>query len=101
MSDTRSELQKAIAAWVAQNPLRRWRKARNMTLHQVATVTRCAVQTIQFWETGALQPNTGNMGKLATILGDPRLLQKWQAWRRRQPSTEDGSCEPQRKRRQA
>lgn len=77
--------QAAVRAWVEQNPLRRWRKARGETLMGTAARLGVSMLTVQLWENGGMQPSEENLAKLAALLQNPKLSQAWDSWLSQRP----------------
>lgn len=73
--------------WIAQNPLRKFRKENKITRARISSFLEVASSTVQFWENGSNYPNPGNMGKIANIMDitAEELETMWNNWLEEQP----------------
>ena len=86
-----SNLDRAIADWIHENPLRTWRHGREAPMSQakVAIVIGRSTQAVRDYESGSYRPDEDVMSSLAGLLGiKPDTLQrKWTTWMKSKPRT--------------
>lgn len=79
--------QRAIRAWIEENPLRRWRRETNTTIMQAAVRMGVTITTIQKWEFGGMRPGPENLARMAGAMGqqEEALADAWDSWLSRRP----------------
>lgn len=76
----------AVRAWVEANPIRVERKAREMTLLDLAIVAGKTIGAIQLWERGgAKRPDVQGIENIASYFVQPDLREQLQYWKTLRP----------------
>lgn len=71
--------------WIEDNPLRTFRKEREITVMEAATRLHISLSMIQMWERGVHFPSPENMAKIVAFTEDPEIEQRWVTWKNSQP----------------
>jgi transcriptional regulator with XRE-family HTH domain len=74
-------------AWVAQNPLRKFRMSRGLTQGQSALMLGVGLTAVQRWESGAHLPAEPNMQRLAEFMQETltAVQERWATWYAQKP----------------
>lgn len=66
----------------AVNPLRQWRKTKNLRAVDVALMLGVSERAILAYETGAFKPKNDHVEELAKVMNTPKelLLSQWTTW---------------------
>lgn len=69
--------------WIDNNPIRRWRKANGVSVHQFAAEVGVSTTAVSSWERGAFLPQTDSLIKIARLLGVSieNLIAKMADWK--------------------
>ena len=76
---------RAFDQWVAQNPLRAWRKANGVSIMEAAARLGASMTSVQLWEKGVNVPNDGNFAKIAVLVRAAGVKRRWADWYNRKP----------------
>ena len=88
------EIPDHVAEWIEANPLRQWRKERELSFRKLDRLIADegltpvpAIASLCMWEQGRVIPNERNLCNIAAIMGeDPMALaSEWAAWYDRKP----------------
>lgn len=73
--------------WIENNPLRVWRKARELTQNDVALMIGVGYHMVHSWEAGASIPNDAQMTLIAGAINEkqPELERVWTEWKNEMP----------------
>lgn len=79
-----------LSAWVAENPLRLWRRSQTRIVSQraVGGLIQRSTQAIRDYESGSYRPDDQAMARLATVVGVSArtMTKRWDEWLSRRPA---------------
>jgi transcriptional regulator with XRE-family HTH domain len=81
-----TKLQTDLAAWRAENPLRKWRESKGLSRGDVGAIIKKSPQAIGSYEGGAFNPSPEMMVVIATMMRTEVAVldADWKLWASRQ-----------------
>lgn len=76
--------QEQFDAWVAENPLRKWRTENRSSMQLAAANIGVSISMIQWWERGVHTPQGENMATIVEMVG-PGTQEAWINWLNSKP----------------
>lgn len=72
--------------WVNENPLRKYRRDKGLTLMEAAGTLGVALSTLHCWEMGVHSPSVDHFLKIKTQLGVTDIFDQWDEWSHNRPT---------------
>lgn len=71
--------------WLARNPIKQWRTAKNLFLKDIAGFLGLNYHTVWRWETGMTFPNVEQGLALSKLMKNKKIVKELQNWMEERP----------------